>query len=1169
MKKQTKSETDLLRQKAEELLRKKQPRSNSKLSEFDTLKLLHELEVHQVELEMQNEELRLAKEQNEAIAEKYTELYDFAPSGYFTLSEKGEIIELNIIGSQILGEERLYLMNKQFGLFVTDNTKPIFNQFFKKIFENRTQENCKIIIKRKDNQYTHIYLSGKVSKNGEQCLLTATDISELIKEQTKLLESEEQFRVASLATGFGAFSFNFVSGETFYSEGFLNLNGLTAGESIELDNNLVAKALHPDNKKRFFLAMQEANNPCGSGILDIEFRIIHKDGGIRWLRSRELTIFTGNKSNDSPIYANGILQDITEEKNAELHLSESESKYRKLHESIRDAFVSVNMKGEIIECNQVYLDMLGYSETEIKKMTYFDLTPVEWHSFEAKIVEEEILPKGFSRVYEKEYRKKDGSVFPVELRSYLIKDNDGNPSLLWAIVRDITDRKRDEETLRRNNARLELAMQTANMAWWEMDIKTGNVTFNKRKAEILGYPAKRFKHYKDFMALVHPDDGKKAMGAMRKLLGGLTNRYEVDYRILTKSGEYKWFHDIGSIVEKDSNGAPQRVTGLVLDISNQKQAEEAMKESKVYLDKIINTVSSPIFVKNEKYQFCLVNNALCKFLGQPSEALIGKTGSEYFPQDQFDIIINKEKEVLETGVENINEELISDGEGTTRTIITRKTRYNDPIGNKFLVGIFTDITERKHIEEAVHEAYQFNKQIIDGAQEGIIVYDRNLRFQVWNPYMENLTGVPASKVLGKNPLDIFPFLKTCLNIDNVKKALNGELSNAVNFQFNIEATGKSGWASDIAGPLYNYKNEIIGVISTVRDITQNKKIELDLIESLKLFYTIFNSSPNAIALNRIADGSYIRVNNRFLELTGYAFEEIKGRNSAEIGLIKDNILNEKSLSIIKQKGKKKDFEIDINTKTGEIRHCLVSIENFTLDKEKYILNNFVDFTERKKIENENKEIKEALENLNNHLVEIRENERASIAREIHDQLGQSLTALKIDLTGIYHRSDNNSEVNNKLKGMIDLTSETIKDVQRISSELRPSILDDIGLSAALEWYCTEFAKRTGLQLYMDINEVQSENLKLNLTVYRVLQESLTNIIRHSGAKNVMVNFSVIEKNLVLLIQDDGIGISQEKVNSLKSFGICGMIERVKQSGGFMEITSFDTGGTLVSVHIPL
>jgi len=144
---------------------------------------------------------------------------------------------------------------------------------------------------------------------------------------------------------------------------------------------------------------------------------------------------------------------------------------------------------------------------------------------------------------------------------------------------DITDRKKNEEALNENNARLDVAMQAAQMAWWEMDIATGNVIFGKRKSEMLGYPSEKFKHYSDFTALLLPDDYEKAMNAMRGHLEGKLDKYEVEYRILTSSNEYKWFYDIGSIVKKDPNGVPLIVTGLVLDISARVHAEKAIFEA--------------------------------------------------------------------------------------------------------------------------------------------------------------------------------------------------------------------------------------------------------------------------------------------------------------------------------------------------------------------------------------------------------------------------------------------------------------------------------------------------------------------------------------------------------------------------------------------------------------
>ncbi len=137
---------------------------------------------------------------------------------------------------------------------------------------------------------------------------------------------------------------------------------------------------------------------------------------------------------------------------------------------------------------------------------------------------------------------------------------------------------------------------------------------------------------------------------------------------------------------------------LAWDIAERKRSEEALRASKDYLNKIINTVASPIFVKNESFQFITVNNALLALIGLPAEEIIGKTGYEHFPKEQFDGYIANDKELFETGNENISEELVTDGHGKLRTLITTKTPYTDPAGNKFLVGVTSDITERKKAE---------------------------------------------------------------------------------------------------------------------------------------------------------------------------------------------------------------------------------------------------------------------------------------------------------------------------------------------------------------------------------------------------------------------------------------------------------------------------------------
>jgi PAS domain S-box-containing protein len=166
-----------LRQKAENLLKKKLTGTDYQKSEIETLKLINELEVHQIELELQNEELRLAKEQAENATKKYIELYDFAPSGYVTLSSNGKIETINFSAARMLGKERLLLINSIFSFFVTSDTRLVFNTFLKKIFNNKTKEKCEISIESNNNQIVNAYIEGIATDNGMQCFLTMIDIT--------------------------------------------------------------------------------------------------------------------------------------------------------------------------------------------------------------------------------------------------------------------------------------------------------------------------------------------------------------------------------------------------------------------------------------------------------------------------------------------------------------------------------------------------------------------------------------------------------------------------------------------------------------------------------------------------------------------------------------------------------------------------------------------------------------------------------------------------------------------------------------------------------------------------------------------------------------------------------------------------------------------------------
>lgn len=189
-----KSDAVLLRKKAMELLKKEPLKTVSHLSEAETSMMIHEYEVHQVELELQNEELLLARAEIQDYIEKYTELYDFAPSGYFTLSRDGEIIELNLSGANMLSKERLHLKESQFGFFVSDKTKPIFNLFIEKIFFTNNKETCEVTLSINGNTDIDVYLCGIATENGVQCIINAVDITERKHAEYTISNSEIRYR---------------------------------------------------------------------------------------------------------------------------------------------------------------------------------------------------------------------------------------------------------------------------------------------------------------------------------------------------------------------------------------------------------------------------------------------------------------------------------------------------------------------------------------------------------------------------------------------------------------------------------------------------------------------------------------------------------------------------------------------------------------------------------------------------------------------------------------------------------------------------------------------------------------------------------------------------------------------------------------------------------------
>ncbi|NWF76113.1 MAG: CHASE2 domain-containing protein [Nitrospirae bacterium] len=229
-----------------------------------------------------------------------------------------------------------------------------------------------------------------------------------------------------------------------------------------------------------------------------------------------------------------------------------------------------------------------------------------------------------------------------------------------------------------------------------------------------------------------------------------------------------------------------------------------------------------------------------------------------------------------------------------------------------------------------------------------------------------------------------------------------------------------------------------------------------------------------------------------------------------------------------------------------------------------------DITEWKQAEEKIKRSEEELRNLTAYLHKVTEIERTNIAREIHDELGSSLTVLKMDLSWLKMKLPENSfQLTERINEMISIIDKTIKTMKRISTDLRPGLLDDLGLAAAIEWQAQEFQKRTGIKSEINIVPKNlSSDKDRNTAIFRIFQETLTNIARHAHATKVNISLMKKSGNIELQIQDNGKGITEDEINNPKSFGLIGMRERVKIFGGNIIIKGMKDMGTQVTVKIP-
>jgi two-component system sensor histidine kinase UhpB len=475
-----------------------------------------------------------------------------------------------------------------------------------------------------------------------------------------------------------------------------------------------------------------------------------------------------------------------------------------------------------------------------------------------------------------------------------------------------------------------------------------------------------------------------------------------------------------------------------------------------------------------------------------------------------------------------------------------------------IIKLSSDISFIEYAEKSMQGVYTTDSN-------GIIIYVNTAFCNIVQKKKKELLNKPFYLIYQKSEQKLIQErLKNNLGKNNIDQPFE---------MHHVLWNGRSVWLEH-RNTLINLDNGQEITINYINDITNKKLVESELINNENRYNKFFKEISDGIFINHLTDdslfGNFIEVNDQACKLLRYTNQEILDKNIYDIIPIRDC---QRIEHIVTQLLNNQYALFEIHLVTKDKRRIPVEINShlFEYEDRSTILSVVRDSTERSQAHQDLSKSREQLRSLASRLQNIREEERAMIAREIHDELGQLLTVLKIQISLISKKlSTNQKSIQEKLHSSIKFIDQAVDSVQKITTQLRPGILDELGLIPALEWQAQEFEKRTGIRcectLPIDPINLQPEHLT---ALFRITQEALTNVARHSFAERVSIYLKTENKTLVLEITDNGKGIHESQINNPNSLGLLGIKERAMVFGGKVTINGINRRGTNLKVEWPL
>ncbi|SDR81800.1 PAS domain S-box protein [Opitutus sp. GAS368] len=843
-------------------------------------------------------------------------------------------------------------------------------------------------------------------------------------------------------------------------------------------------------------------------------------------------------------------------------LVESEQRFRQIAENIHEVFWLTTIDlSEVLYVSPAYEAVWGRSRESAHQDPRSFIAAI--HPDDRPRAVEALVGKR-ERGFDIEYRvvRPDGSVRWIRDRGFPIKDEAAHVYRIAGIAEDITERKLAEAVVKQTEDRIRLIIDTIPMMAWSVR-PDGVVDFlNQRWLDYAGLSLEEY--VKDPLAVIHPEDAPRVLEKWRANMAA-GEPSEDEMRLRRADGEFRWFL-VRTAPLRDEQGNIVKWFGSSVDIEDRKEAEGALKRAENSLRIVLDATPAMIHTARPDGYLDYFNARWLDYAGLSLEELQGWAWMAAIHPEDIEGEVKQWRACVASGEPFEWEVRMRRADGEYRWMLHRKVAVRDVNGNIVKwYGSGIDIDDRKKAEEALRQSEERFAAFMDNLPGYAWMKDLQGRYVYVN---EMVRGLPGYRSLGKTDAQIWP-----ADLAAEYRANDQQVVATKKPFHTVEHYQQEGKQHHMVGskfPIFDKTGAVALVGGVGVDITDRVEAEEALrsseqkLREQEEFYRLLTENTNDFIRMHELDGRSIYASPSVVQLYGrepahlFQFAHPEDREPGQKWFA-HVLAGERQRLIWRVRDKNGSWRW-METQGSLVRH----------EGRPRVMTVCREVTERKEAEEALRGSERQLHSLVGRLNTVREDEAKRIARELHDDLGQKLTALNMELENLEMKlAEATPGQRAQIARMHATVDQTIAAVHELSSELRLGQLDLLGLTAAIDWQLQEFSRRSGIQCVVTrLDEITNLSDARRTAVFRILQEALTNIVRHAGATRVEISLQAGPGLLALRIHDNGRGITAEELNDRQAIGLLGMHERAQGIGGTVKITGGDGRGTTVLVTAP-